>query len=535
MKIADQLRIKLKANVPLIQIISHEWQRIFGLAILITSGDEEEGDRPLYRWNLSEGLFKLDREEGIWVSTGNQFATAFSLLEWYKNEMEEYGVLLIEDLHPYFGENFQDRPRLISMLKSLSRLEERKSLILLQPVESLPPELEKEIYIVHIPLPNKKLLRSVLDKNVIRHLDIPDSKVKGDEELNLLAEAALGLTIQEAASTFKEIYMQEDFLGKEQIPSVIMRKEQIIKKSGILEYFHQQEQFSDVGGMENLKDWLKHRRNGFTEKAQEIGLIPPKGVLLLGIPGCGKSLIAKAIASSWDLPLLKFDVGKVFGGIVGQSEQNIREAISIANAVAPSILWIDEIEKGLSGLGSSNMTDGGVTSRIFGTLLTWMQEKKEPVFVIATANDVTKLPPELLRKGRFDEIFFVDLPGDKSRMEIWNIHLKRRLKDRFQENVYDLDALVKQSLGYSGAEIEEAVNSALYSAFADNRDLATEDLINALKETYPLSKVMADGLSNLRKWAEVRARSASRDDKVKVKVEEKIPKLKSEANTMWIE
>lgn len=528
MNIREEIVIKLKANTPIFQIISYEWERIFGLAVHVTEDDQ----RSLYRWNTTDGILKFDRTERIWMKESDQ-RSIIPVLEWYDTKMPNKSVLLVEDIHHYFNENFQDRARLITRLKTLARIQEKKSLIMLQPVRNLPIELDKEVYVLDIPLPTKKLISTVLD-NVIDELDIPDDKVTKNE-LVQLAEAALGLTIQEAELTFKEIYIQEGKLSENQVPLVIARKEQIIKKSGILEYFHQQEQFSDVGGMENLKKWLKNRRGGFTQKASDMGLKPPKGVLLLGIPGCGKSLIAKAIASSWNLPLLKFDLGKVFAGIVGQSEENIRKAINIANAVAPSILWIDEIEKGLSGVGSSDMTDGGVTSRVFGTLLTWMQEKKEPVFVVATANNIAALPPELLRKGRFDEIFFVDLPGTTSRKEIWKIHLKKRLKDKYDASSFDFDLLLNQSIGYSGAEIEEAINDALYTAFAADRLLTTDDLLASIKVTYPLSKVMAEDLTKLRDWAAVRARSASIEEPDKISETKPIPKLKGEHLNMWVE
>jgi len=266
-------------------------------------------------------------------------------------------------------------------------------------------------------------------------------------------------------------------------------------------------------------------------------MTPPKGVLLLGVQGCGKSLIAKAIASEWNLPLLKFDLGKVFGGFVGESEANIRKALNIAEAVSPSILWIDEIEKGLSGVASSGMTDSGTTARVFGTMLTWMQEKEKPVFVIATANNIEQLPPELLRKGRFDEIFFVDLPGFNSRKEIWEIHLTKRLGNRRYEDVnFDLDRLSKESIGYSGAEIEEAINEALYTAYNQDREVKLDDIIKSLKNTYPLSKVMAESINNLRRWAKIRARLASEEEEESIMAPtEKIPKLKQEIANPFID
>ena len=251
---------------------------------------------------------------------------------------------------------------------------------------------------------------------------------------------------------------------------------------------------------------------------------------MLGVQGCGKSLTAKAIAATWQFPLLRFDMGKVFGGIVGQYEGNIRAALQVAQALAPCVLWIDEIEKGLAGMGSSDSTDGGTTARVVGTLLTWMQEKREPVFVVATANRIDMLPPELLRKGRFDEIFFVDLPTPEVRAEILRIHLKKKGRDPAD---YDLDALVQNSVGFSGAELEEAVREGLFDAFAEERELASAHIAAALKGTFPLSRTMREEIEGLRRWARVRARLASTQEPEPVPAEgpsATAPRLRQETN-----
>ena len=236
----------------------------------------------------------------------------------------------------------------------------------------------------------------------------------------------MGLTLSEAENVFAKCLVEK---GGFDVDLIVAEKQQLIRKSGVLEYFDTQEQVADIGGMEVLKGWLNSRSPAFTEKAQRFGLPAPRGVLLLGVQGCGKSLTAKAVAQLWRLPLLRLDVGRIYSGIVGSSEQNIRRALQMAETVAPCVLWIDEIEKGLAGVQSSAMSDAGVTARIFGTINTWMQEKTKPVFVVATANDISQLPPELLRKGRFDEIFFVDLPAAEERKEIFEIHLRRRKRD----------------------------------------------------------------------------------------------------------
>ena len=276
-----------------------------------------------------------------------------------------------------------------------------------------------------------------------------------------------------------------------------------------------------IGGMEHLKDWLKKRYLAYDYKAQQWHLTEPKGLLLLGVPGCGKSLAAKCISSQWRMPLLRLDIGKVFQGIVGSSEENIRRAIMTAETIAPCVLWIDEIEKGLSGVQSSGISDGGTTSRIFSTILTWMQEKTRPVFVVATANNISALPPELLRKGRFDEIFFVDLPTEEERKNIFSIHLKKR-----GQSPRDLaiDRLAKEAIGFNGAEIEECVKEAMFTAYVENSDepkLTIKHLLDAIKGTVPLSSTRDVEIKALRDWAKKRAKLAGEENNETINALEK--------------
>jgi SpoVK/Ycf46/Vps4 family AAA+-type ATPase len=295
-------------------------------------------------------------------------------------------------------------------------------------------------------------------------------------------------------------------LCEKDVPVILSEKEQIIRKSGMLEYYRATEAFENIGGMEDLKEWLRKRKMAFSEEAKKFGLPSPKGVLLIGVQGCGKSLCAKALASLWRVPLLKLDMGKVFDSLVGSSEQNVRQAIKVAESVAPTILWVDEVEKAFAGTQSSTFSDAGTTSRVFGTFITWLQEKTAPVFVVATANNISQLPPELLRKGRFDDIFFIDLPDADERLEIFKIHIAKRGRNTTK---FDLKKLAMTSEGFSGAEIEEAVIAALYDVFAKGEDLNTEAILNSLSSTVPLSKTMEEDINKLRKWAKERARLAS--------------------------
>ena len=331
-----------------------------------------------------------------------------------------------------------------------------------------------------------------------------------------LLQAAMGLTLGEAENVFAKIIVQGGRLSGEDVKEVFAEKQQIIRKSGLLEYYAAEEDFSNVGGLGVLKDWLNKRAVAFTDEARAFGLPAPKGILLLGVQGCGKSLCAKAVSRLWQLPLLRFDMGRMFGSLVGSSEENVRRAIGVAESVAPAVLWVDEIDKAFVGSQSSGATDGGTTARVFGTFLTWLSEKSTPVFVVTTANDVSQLPPELLRKGRLDEIFYVDLPSDEEREEIFRIHLAKRGRD---PKNFDLKTLVESSQDFSGAEIEEAIISALYDAFYEKQELTTSHVLTSLRQTVPLAKTMAEKVASQRKWAAGRTRNASAIQPVKIEPE----------------
>ena len=382
-----------------------------------------------------------------------------------------------------------------------------QTIVLLGPVLQLPPDLEKEVTVVEFPLPDEAEIDRTLDQVIGA---VRDNKgldtVLAPEARERLVKSAQGLTMDEIESVFARSLVEKKRFD---VDAVLKEKQQIIRKSGLLEYYAPDSRIRDVGGMELLKAWLDRRTKSFSDKAREFGIPAPKGILLLGVQGCGKSLIAKAVAAQWNLPLLKLDVGRIFGSLVGQSEENIRRAIAVAESVAPCVLWADELEKGFAGVGGSGVSDSGTTARVFATFLTWMSEKTAPVFMIATANDVTSLPPEMLRKGRFDEIFFVDLPDAAERAQIFAIHLGKRGR---AVDAYDLKSLATKTPGFSGAEIEQIVVGALYAAFDADRELAQADLEEEARSVVPLSVMMSEDIAALRHWAALRTRPASRND-----------------------
>jgi SpoVK/Ycf46/Vps4 family AAA+-type ATPase len=419
-------------------------------------------------------------------------------------KLSDPSLVVLKDFHPFLSD-----PAVVRSLRELAH--ELKStyttVILLSPTLSIPPELEKEVSVLDVPLPTAKDLLDLLKEivTVVRKGNRAQVNLNAQEAEQLI-KAALGLTLAEAENAFAKAIAHNGKLDKDDIQLVLDEKRQVIRKAGLLEYYPTDERLENVGGLDNLKTWLQRRTAAFGEAARKFGLPEPKGLLLLGVQGCGKSLTAKAIASTWRLPLLRLDMGRIFSGLVGSSEENLRRAIRVAEGVAPAVLWVDEIEKALSGAASSGQSDGGVTARVFGALLTWLQEKTAPVFVVATANRIDLLPPELLRKGRFDEIFFIDLPALAERREIFQIHVARR--GRAAES-FDLARLAQLAEGYSGAEIEQAVISGLYDAFAEQQDLGQAHLEKAVRESVPLAATMREDIARLREWSRTRTRPAS--------------------------
>ena len=493
----------INAGFPYIFIPTYEEERV--TSIITKAADDTElirAKRKIYIWTQTNGFLC----DGKPAKDTLQPIPAID----YVGRSNEDAIFILKDFHVYFGAERNGRPdhsvirKLRDILPDLKS--SRKTVVFISPQLAIPCDMEKEISVLDFDLPTTEEIEAMLDE-LCESLPPENIHLTGDEKHELV-RSALGLTLQEAENAFCRAIVRGRGLDKSAIAVIHEEKNQVVKKTGVLEFVNTDLDINDIGGLENLKNWLLKRNNSWLERAKAYHLPAPKGVLITGVPGCGKSLTAKAMSAIWGLPLLKLDMGKIFGGIVGSSEENMRKAIRTAEAVAPSILWVDEIEKGFAGTRSEG--DSGTSARVFGTFLTWMQDKTAPVFVIATSNDISRLPPELLRKGRFDEIFFVDLPTCKEREKIFRLHLQKRLTGSTIPHEIDPDSgvcgeLAAMTDGFSGAEIEQAVVAALYEAFFADRGLRREDLVKCVRETVPLSVTQKEQILELRKWAETRA------------------------------
>ena len=501
MNLQAEIETLIRARYPILYIVSSEEMRVQQTVMAIAARRQKK----VFEWSFSVGIVpagsSLQSQKHRNAATKDPLAALDQVIE-----QVEPAIFIFKDFHPFLAKN---NFAVIRKLKeiALHLKNSFKTIILISPALEIPMELEKEITVLSFPLPDRDELSRLLDRIIEDVSQFKQVKIDLDAPgRERLLQAALGLTLGEAENVFAKIIVKDERLSAEDVNEVFAEKQQIIRKSGLLEYYATTESFSHVGGLSVLKDWLQKRAVTFTDEARKFGLPAPKGILILGVQGCGKSLCAKAVSNMWQQPLLRFDMGRMFGSLVGSSEENVRRAIHVAESVAPAILWVDEIDKAFAGSQASGGTDGGTTARVFGTFLTWLSEKNAPVFVVATANDISLLPPELLRKGRLDEIFFVDLPSEAERAEVFRIHLLKR--GRQPEN-FDLPGLVAASPNFSGAEIEEAIISALYDAFYAGTELTTTHVLAALKETVPLAKTMDEQINRLRSWAEGRARNAS--------------------------
>lgn len=498
-----EIDVLIRARYPIIYITSYEETRVEDAIRALVNGTKQ-----VQVWSATEPFTTVDAS-GRSIDPYHRISLdgvthALEALNYILKKVREEkvrAIFILRDFDPYL-----DNPVIVRRLRDLVFALKRSysTLIFLSPVLVVAPHLEKEVVVVDYNLPDLEELRTILEELVRRVSGNPTVRIDLDQPAyEALVKAALGLTADEAANVFAKAMVIGNGLDEMDIEVVLSEKKQIIRKTGMLEYYEARENLGDVGGLAQLKAWLDKRSGAFSEKARAFGLPAPRGILMLGVPGCGKSLTAKAIGASWHLPLLRFDVGSVFGKYVGESEANLRRALRAAEAVAPCVLWVDELEKAFA---SARGDDGGTTLRIIGSLLSWLQDKKAPVFVVGTANNIDMLPPELLRKGRLDEIFFVDLPRAAERTDIFTIHLKKRERD---PAAFDIALLAQLSDGYSGAEIEQAVIASLYDAFDAERDMTTADIASNLQTMVPLSRTMEEEVAKLRQWAATRARPAS--------------------------
>lgn len=499
----QELDVLVRARYPIIYVVTWEEERVERCLREIGAARNKN----VFVWTITQGIVKSGTDAQQSKSGSGNTSDPLAALDAVINQVEP-AIYLFKDFHR-FTEDERCNLTVIRRLRDVAHhlRDTYKTIVITSPLMRIAPELTKDVTVIDFGLPGPVDFSKLLDRIVDDVKDNPKVKIDlNPESRERLLNAARGLTLKEAENVFAKTLVTDGRLSGSDVNIVFSEKQQVIKKSGLLEYYESQEEVSDVAGLDNLKDWLQKRSIAFTDRAHRFGLPAPRGVLLLGVQGCGKSLCAKAVSGLWRLPLLRFDIGRMFSSLVGSSEENIRRAIEVAESVAPVILWVDEIDKALAGAANSAGSDGGTAARVFGTLLTWLSEKTSPVFVIATANDISNLPPELLRKGRLDEIFFVDLPTLQERREVFRIHIQKRGRD---PAVFDLDDLARVSEGFNGAEIEEAVVAALFDAFSRQEELNTEIIKGAIADTVPLSKTMSEELNRLRTWANGRSRAAS--------------------------
>jgi SpoVK/Ycf46/Vps4 family AAA+-type ATPase len=482
----EDLGLLIKSRYPIVCVETQEEDRLAHALESVCN----ELSLALFTWSVTTGLRRRGMEQSVYDTQDP------TKLVQHIQTAQIPSVYLLQDFHPYLKE-----PRIVRQLREIAQAPSMNpvTLVLSSPGLDIPPELAAQVARYEMRLPDEdELGRAVME--TFRSLNRNhNSQYRLDTaDLARLARNLRGLTLAEARRVISRCILDDGALDAADLDRVMSSRRERIQEGGVLEYFDVFKDIVPLGGLRGLKDWLRRYGTGFSARAREMGLRPPQGVLLLGIQGCGKSLAAKTIAREWNLALVRLDPARLFDKFVGESEKNLGKALATAEAIAPVVLWIDEIEKAFTGAAGSE-ADAGLGRRLFGSFLTWMQEKKDEVFVAATGNDVSSIPPELMRKGRFDEIFFVDLPGPEERREIFAIHLARR---RLKADQFDTGALASASEGFSGAEIEQAVVAALYGMLADNASsLTMERLLSELRRTIPLSSTRCEDVQAMREYA----------------------------------
>ncbi|MFB8797388.1 MAG: AAA family ATPase [Microcoleus sp.] len=501
-----QLDLMIRARYPLLYIVGAEEEPVE--AVIDQVALQVTPARRVLRWDIVRG----------WEDNGSGKGSAMAALDRIgKTAVEEYTIFVLRDLHPVLKYPYTEKNApVVRELRNLTRELKRskKTIILTSHALELPEELKEEVTVIDFPLPNVQEINYLISHVVAKPEQLQVTGLAREQ----LVKACQGLSRARIGRFLAKALAAKQQINESDIDGVLEEKQQAIRQTGILEFVNSRESLKTVGGLDNLKQWVKMRKDAFTDEARSYGIPNPKGVLLVGIQGTGKSLSAKTIASEWRLPLLRLDTGRLFGGLVGESESRVRQMIQLAEAIAPCVLWIDEIDKAFGNIISGGDGDSGTSRRVFGSLITWMQEKTSPVFIVATANNVRILPAELLRKGRFDEIFFLNLPSELERQDIFQVHLQRVRPTRLRE--FDLGVLAKRAENFSGAEIEQVVIDGLYRAFGtfvngQRRDLTTEDILRSIEDTVPLVAIARSQIEDLKRWAaEAGARTASNDSQL---------------------
>lgn len=481
MSFAKEFKLLLKARYSLLYITTIEEER---LEYAIKSSVQLYSQRCIYSWDFVDGYIGNPTDNGYAARNPLQ---ALELVE--KLTADTAAIFILKDFHLFLNDISISR-KLKNLAKSLRK--QAKTIIIVAPETQIPEALREIITLISFDLPQVFEIRKEL-------LRVQDSLgyTLPETSIDSLVRCCQGLSLERIRKVLSKIIATYKEINIESLELIFTEKKQIISQTQILEFCTSSVKLSDIGGLVSLKKWLKRRSEALTQKAALYGLPCPRGLLLVGVQGTGKSLTAKAIANDWNLPLLRLDVGKLFAGIVGESESRMRQMIQLSEAISPCILWVDEIDKAFSGLEAKG--DSGTTSRVFATFITWLAEKTSPVFVVATANNIQALPPELLRKGRFDEIFFLGLPNEQEKELIFKVHINK-VRPKSWEN-YDLQLLSKAAKNFSGAEIEESIIEAMHIAFSENREFVTEDILKVIDQSVPLAYINKDKLDALQDWA----------------------------------
>lgn len=494
MSFSDEFELLLRARYPLIYVPTREEERV---EAAIAHSAKQQGNRGVYIWDFVDGYQGNPTDAGFGRRNPLQ-----ALEQVEKLPATVPAVFVLRDYH-----RFLDDVAVGRKLRNLARLlkSQPKNIVIISPQLTIPDDLSDVLTVLEFPLPSLPEIRAELEKLLagLGQTGQPlDPKMIDD-----LVRSCQGLSMERIRRVLAKGIATHGSLQPEDVELILEEKRQSIRQTQILDFYPATERISDIGGLDNLKDWLLRRGSAFSERARQYGLPHPRGLLLVGIQGTGKSLTAKAIAHHWHLPLLRLDVGRLFAGLVGESESRTRQMIQLAEALAPCVLWIDEIDKAFAGFDGRG--DAGTTSRVFGTFITWLSEKTSPVFVVATANNIQALPPEMLRRGRFDEIFFVGLPSQEERRAIFAVHLSRLRPHNLQS--YDLDRLAYETPDFSGAEIEQILIEAMHLGFSQNRDFTTQDVLEAASQIIPLARTAQEQIQLLQDWAATgKVRLASR-------------------------